>query len=898
MYRYAGAWVRFHTARFNAFLRSNGIAFKTFQMKGAKIGIHYDLIFFKSDEKNPAITRSGGNFIFSDDTDPNKATRSPILEIRGSKYERFISDLRGLTPVYEVEGSNKEGSINSSSPAIGMIIVLRRIGSTEYLKDNPGAVGNPISVVDFRDEFKMKSDREAKILINRLFDVGGIPETVSLIADPPLVLPEDTVEEIKETVIVDPITEEIVTPETVEIEGISEEVVETVVDTQIEVKPDALASLYQKVLLKSDSLSPTKWYGIKGPGKSVVKKAMDWRLKKIRSGYAVVENYNSLMTEAMRDNAVIFEKVQISEEIITKVYDALAHLKVFLIERMVIENDPSYKGHKLSIREEFQSIFLLNKYLPTTQMGLTDIEKLRATEAFNSSPNPALFYARLISICNTIKEHKEDLHFLAPMKERGKELYDDVELFIYNNIRNRAQTVELVREMGLKIPVINNRAIRDANDHLNGTYNARPDTLTERRIRHEEIVSIWESTEKINIGDSYGIPFWKTYDMSYPRMTFLMKTRNDKSSEGYFWGDNDEDIGLFKIIKAVGSTEDWARVLIKNGLITQDEVNLTTYRTSDGLSAKKLFEGFYAVTPPLDEDALAVRKHFDEGVNKVKKSQQRMNLRVDKYIDPLTGAETLYPRDVMGMIKLINDLGVDVYMYSSSSEFNSLSRYKDEGRVATSAVRNTYSRTFANKLSGEFLNGVMGSLKGIYWGLKVCMRYPSYDLKHLHIIMQKARAHALTLKRHPNDKAYGSTAVLTLSYTDEAKIAIHEIMHTLEYLNPSVRDFTTAHFAKTIVSPDATGTYAPGEPIFELNNSFHKYTGKMYHYEIPSRSVLKELYDTPEMSDATEMVTMCLEQFGSSPDSLAQWSTEYPEYYLFAYNIITGKVQIPESEEP
>ncbi len=207
-------------------------------------------------------------------------------------------------------------------------------------------------------------------------------------------------------------------------------------------------------------------------------------------------------------------------------------------------------------------------------------------------------------------------------------------------------------------------------------------------------------------------------------------------------------------------------------------------------------------------------------------------------------------------------LGVDLHLVKSDQDLEDTYRNLFFGGLpqVTDRARELWKSNEGTKIKKLLTAGL--------FALQICKQYPSFNLKKIIWVLQRGRAHARNNYRN-------QSATLQVGYDCDTDVAIHEVMHSLEYYCPEIRDYGTAFYCNQVNDPKKTvrACSASGEYSLDMKNPPSNYAGKLY----PG--------DT-----ASEIVTTTMEAF-KSKEALASLAKKNPEYFLFAYNIRNGLVK-------
>lgn len=149
-------------------------------------------------------------------------------------------------------------------------------------------------------------------------------------------------------------------------------------------------------------------------------------------------------------------------------------------------------------------------------------------------------------------------------------------------------------------------------------------------------------------------------------------------------------------------------------------------------------------------------------------------------------------------------------------------------------------------------------LQAIFFGLKILSQYSTRRTVKLEYV-KNVRAYY---------QAYQNQ--ITLAPDDHPRVALHEVMHALEYWEPNVKRLVTAFLASRI-EPNEQDKVRRGE--WSFRDAMHSdYASKVY------------------MDGISEVVTMGVQEFINPVRAMQLAKTDYA-HYLFSYMIVTGKMK-------
>jgi hypothetical protein len=162
------------------------------------------------------------------------------------------------------------------------------------------------------------------------------------------------------------------------------------------------------------------------------------------------------------------------------------------------------------------------------------------------------------------------------------------------------------------------------------------------------------------------------------------------------------------------------------------------------------------------------------------------------------------------------------------------------------------------RLKKKYFTNINKHFQAIFFGLEIISNYSSRKSINLHY-EEGIRAHF---------KGYDNQIVLAPK--DHQTVALHEVMHALEYWEPNVMKLVTAFLASRIDS-DKQDKVKRGE--WSFRDAMHSdYASKVYS------------------DGVSEVVTMGVQEFITPVRAMQLAKTDYP-HYLFSYMIVTGKMK-------
>jgi hypothetical protein len=219
-------------------------------------------------------------------------------------------------------------------------------------------------------------------------------------------------------------------------------------------------------------------------------------------------------------------------------------------------------------------------------------------------------------------------------------------------------------------------------------------------------------------------------------------------------------------------------------------------------------------------------------------------------LDGLSLDDFPMPRDIFGEYR---KLGVELHLIKS---YNELDSYRFNTGLNNLPNQSSRAYDLMKSNEGSKINKLLTA--GLF-ALQICKQYPNFNLTRIIWVLQRGRAHA--------NNSYRGTAIIQVGYDNDVSVAIHEVMHSLEYYCPEIRNYGTAFYCNQVDDPKKQVSACSASGEYSSN-----YSGKIYPVT------------------ASEIVTTTMEPF-ESKESLTRFAQNYPEYFLFAYNIRNGLVK-------
>jgi len=710
-----------------------------YHIEGAKKGKEYDFYFFKVQEAESKglMTRKEGAFEIE-----SLGGNFKIIETDPSQLRRFLAEATKIVSFVEV-GGWMGGKIFSDPSPIALAILSWRDGHAEEL-------------IDIQLEFKINTDRQLRLLISRLFNEGGLPTIPPVVDVPPIVIPPNV--DVPEAILSIPAV-------------------------------DAKASIYQKVLSRTEMINPGRFTGSNLPMNRLRGRTEYLQNRGIET--AVSDKFNSLMTQAVDQFPELFEEKSSKDRLLLQLQDAFLRIKKGLFKYFT-DLKPAEKRWAKPLAMAVLKSALPFGTLSDDKLSDEDIDRLASLK--DKKVINALFY-----LSDKITVHHL-LNDLVPIKMEGLQLYRNLLL------KTLRETPELVTSVHGKPAESKDVA----------------DFLKEIERSHDNFIFRDKHTK---LSNSHPFAYFYKENPEFKQVFDKYANLLLTNSAG----------NLFVDVIKVLSKGQWDRERGLGTIFDLIDTPSGPFPPAVWLSSVEL--------PSADTFSYSMKgikapeEHYESLVEELTAdtSLSETDARFDA-LAAITPSDS--PQSVDGLLDAFLAKGVTVRLYGSKIDYNNIHGTDVLGNyLAPGSVRDGHgkSATFNKKYGKD--PRVVQLLKGMLWALGVCQQYSGFDLKTLHLYFSESmRARAWNNTRN-------KSALIGFDIKDTPQTAVHEMMHSLEYYSRSVQDYVTMFFLQHIKDPPRTDDFHGDEKNFVLENAPSQYAGKFYTQSTATELVTMTVQD-------------------------------------------------------
>lgn len=584
---------------------------------------------------------------------------------------------------------------------------------------------------------------------------------------------------------------------------------------------DVKASVYQSVLSRGEMINPSRFVGGSLPSRRM--QGRTTHLQKRGVATAVSDKFNSLMTQAVDQFPALFEQKSSENEVSLRLQEAFLRIKKGLKDYITSQPD------KRKIRGLLSAIngsALPIENLHHEELSAEEIDRL-AGVVDEKMIGSLIELAEVFGLSEFIKTIKGSPNLLNTQNT-------------YRNlvIKTIVEKTDLIKYTGIFI-----------GDNIKTSL---PKFIEAFPLG--SLVGSIEGSVKIN-GVS---PFYYLYH-NEPSFKLAL----DKYTEFFY-----AEAVRYRVLGEIGggSFAGYSLIETPRGLFSSQFLSDELRRLSR-LTENASEVGYYL------KGVMHLKQETTQLVKSLTENTSSLSAEVSKTLDVLAAipANDTSSPTLDSLLKAFDAKGVSLVLYSSKRDYKR--HYGTESPVSQAnlygGASSRGSRIFMGKLGNN--PKVIKHLRAMLWALGVCQQYSSFNLNTIHLCFEDYRAHAINLPER-------RSCLIRLSLEDSPQIAVHEMMHSLEYYSKSVQDYVTMFFLQHLKDPPKTSVVYKGEQNFVLENAPAQYAGKFYSHSI-----------------GTELVTMSVQEFATA-SSLKKYAEAYPKFFLFGYNIVKGLVHIPESE--